>query len=127
MESEVMLPKGRMWLDGDDIVRIAWSLGANVTLADAEASMVGYEQLRQGRRLALLVDSRGIREFNREARGLYARPRTAEITTAVALLIGSPFNATMGNFYLQINKPVVPTRLFGSEAEAFQWLATFAE
>jgi hypothetical protein len=125
MKNEVMLENGRMWLDEDDTTRIEWSPGAHLTLADAEASMAGYDRLRQGRRLTLVVDSRGIREFSREARRLYARPQTAQITAAVALLIDSPFNATMGNFYLQINKPVVPTRLFASEAEAFEWLGAF--
>lgn len=127
MEDEVMLQKGMMWLHEDDTIRIMWSPGAELTLADAEASMAGYDRLRQGRSLALLVDTRKIRSMSREARTLYARPQTAEITAAVALLIESPFSAAMGNFYLQINKPVVPTRMFVSEAEAFQWSGTFTD
>lgn len=127
MESEVILQKGRMWLDEDGTVHIVWSPRAELTLADAEASMVGYDRLRQGRSLALLVDTRTIRSMNREVRTLYSGAHTAEITTAVALLIESPLSAAMGNFYLQVNKPVVPTRLFASEAAAFQWLGTLTD
>jgi hypothetical protein len=31
----------------------------------------------------------------------------------------------LGNFYLGLNKPLVPTRLFTSEEEAQAWLRSF--
>jgi hypothetical protein len=32
----------------------------------------------------------------------------------------------MGNFFLGVSKPMVPTRLFDEEASAVAWLLTFA-
>jgi hypothetical protein len=32
----------------------------------------------------------------------------------------------MGNFYLNVSKPMAPTRLFDDEASALAWLQEFA-
>jgi len=44
----------------------------------------------------------------------------------VALLIASPLSRVLGNFYLRINRPETPTRLFSSEEEAGAWLRQVA-
>lgn len=41
---------------------------------------------------------------------------------AVALIIKTRLSILIGNFYLILNKPVVPTRLFNNEESAVKWL-----
>jgi hypothetical protein len=43
----------------------------------------------------------------------------------VALLVGSPMSRAIGNFFIGLNKPLIPTRLFVSEPEALAWLRGF--
>jgi hypothetical protein len=38
------------------------------------------------------------------------------------LVRGSPLGRTMGNVYLKIARPGIPTRIFGREPEAVAWL-----
>ena len=46
-------------------------------------------------------------------------------TCAFGILIGSTTSRVLGNFYLGINKPTVPTKLFDNEEEAIKWLKQF--
>ena len=39
----------------------------------------------------------------------------------------SPLTRAIGNFFLGLNKPLMPTRLFTSEEEALAWLKTFVK
>jgi hypothetical protein len=47
------------------------------------------------------------------------------VESAAALLIGSPLTRAIGNFFMGLNKPLIPTRLFTSETEALAWLKGF--
>jgi len=63
--------------------------------------------------------------MDREARRYFAGEETAKVESAAALLIESPLSKAIGNFFMGLNKPIVPTRLFTSEAEALAWLKGF--
>ena len=65
---------------------------------------------------------RHARGIERSARVLYAASTTS---VAVALLVGSPLTRVIGMFFMGLNRPATPTRLFTSEPEALAWLRTF--
>ena len=77
-------------------------------------------------RLPMLVDVRTVSAIDREARAHLAGPEGARINSAVALLVGSPLSQAIGNFFLGLNKPLIPCRLFTTEPEALAWLRGFA-
>jgi hypothetical protein len=72
-----------------------------------------------------VVDYRGIASQDRAARAWYASPNTGKHVCAVALLVGSPLSRIIGNFFMGLNKPPFPVRIFGDEAEALAWLTGF--
>ncbi len=41
------------------------------------------------------------------------------------LLIGSPVSRVIGNFFMGLNKPIYPTKLFTDPQKAIRWLQTF--
>ena len=65
-----------------------------------------------------------MRGIEREARAYYSSLRSI---TARALLVESPVTRVMANFFISINKPPVPTKLFTSEDQAVAWLKNFME
>ena len=73
----------------------------------------------------MLVDLTHCKAISREARAYYAGEQAAKSGLAAALLIGSPLARAIGNFFMQINKPIFPARLFTSEAQALAWLKSF--
>lgn len=57
-----------------------------------------------------------------EARKLFASKDACEGVTRGALLVKSFINKILGNTYLNIDRPLVPTKMFTDEKEAITWL-----
>ena len=73
------------------------------------------------------IDMTAISEISKEARDYFANERTASIQRATALLISSPVSRVIGNFFMGLNKPISPTRLFTDPREAIKWLQTYSD
>jgi hypothetical protein len=125
MSSEIDLRSQNVHLGADGIVRARLKPHLQIELADAEAAVHSIGQLAAGKRVPVLVDMSQLKAMNRDARVYFAGPQTAQVESAVALLITSPLGRAIGNFFLGINKPLFPTRLFTSETEAISWLSGF--
>lgn len=69
----------------------------------------------------VICDIRGLKSVNKEARDYLAKQGSQQVD-AVALIVGSPARKVMSNFYLAVNKPDVPTKLFISHQEAMEFL-----
>jgi hypothetical protein len=114
----------RAWLDGVGILHTESLAGAEHTKADAEANLAAMWEVAGHQARPLLGDMRRVKALSREARTVYASSGpTAQ--SAVALLVESPLSRVIGTFFLGLNKPLVPTRLFATEREAAAWLRTF--
>ena len=74
-------------------------------------------------RRPLLIDIRTAQPLDADARHHYSGQTLVERFSALALLVeGSPFGRMMGNVYLRIARPGIPTQLFSDEARAVEWL-----
>ena len=71
-----------------------------------------------------LINMRSTKKFSKEARDFLASEKGAERVIAAALVIDSMLTATLANFFLKVNKPMVATKLFTNEEEAMKWLNT---
>jgi hypothetical protein len=99
--------------------------GAEITLPDAEENTRLVASITQGNKPPILVDIRDILSITKEARDHFSMKNREPGVIAIALLIKSPVSRVIGNFYLGISRPRVPTRLFTSEAQAVNWLKTY--
>jgi hypothetical protein len=117
----------RIRLDEAGIVRAELLPHVDVDGADAAEAVAAIARLGGGRKRPVLVDLRRLKSMNREARAYFAGPVTARVESAAALLVGSPLTRAIGNFFLGLNKPCFPTRLFTSEGEALAWLTGFVD
>jgi hypothetical protein len=128
MESEAITTKiSKVWLGEDGIARIIHVPGAEVTLEDAQETMAAYRKLNEGKRRPLFVDTKTMKSLAREARHYYASEEAARVASAVAIIVGTPVSRVLGNFYLGLSNPHLPSRLFSSEEEALTWLRGYLE
>jgi hypothetical protein len=107
------------------IVRARFSTGADVELADAVENIANVTRCVKGRRLPVVVDMRSIRSQSAGARAYFAGPEATQVTIALALVVSSPVSRVLGNFFLGVNRPAVPTRLFGDVETAERWLSRY--
>jgi len=128
MENEQIVTRlNTVWLGEDGIARVIHVPGAEVTLESAQETMAAYLKLNKGKRRPLFVDTKSMKTIEREARKYYAGEEAAKVACAVALIVDSPVSRVLGNFYLGLSNPHLPTRLFSSEAEALEWLKGYIE
>ena len=127
MNEVIEFEAGRLWLREDGLVHAVAKPGAEMTLADAREEIAVIGKIGRGKGLPLLVDFKNLQSQDRGARTYFAGEETAKAVTACAILISSPLSRVIGNFYMGLNKPVTPTKLFTSESEAIDWLKEFLE
>lgn len=96
------------------------------TLADARENTAAFAALAAGVKHPLVVDMRTNFALEPGVREHYASPEAVASCSAIALLISSTAGRVIGNFFLALQSPTVPTRLFADDAEAIAWVRRIA-
>jgi hypothetical protein len=109
-------------LRSDGIVEQRVVAKGTQTLDMARENVAAFQRLAAGVARPLLVDMRinfatgpGVREY-------YASKEALEGCAAMAMLVASSTSRMIGNFFLTMNAPAVPCRMFTDEKEAVGWL-----
>jgi hypothetical protein len=128
MKHEVIETRtAKIWVGVDGIMRVISLPNVDVDLADMKEINEHLVRLSGGKKIPVFDDIRGVKSITREARLFTSSAEAVQVSQAAALLIGSPVSSIIGNFFLGINKPPYPTRLFTSEEAAIKWLKGFTE
>lgn len=117
-------PYVTMWMD-EDLLCARYVEDLHMTLEVAKSCVEARLLFSNGRKFALLIDMRGIKSVTPEARK-YMAGVGAILVKAGAMITGSLLNRTIGNIFLTIDKPSVPSKLFTDEQKARQWLQQYA-
>lgn len=110
------------WMGEDGIARTKVKPKVEITLEDAIENTKAVTSFYKDKKFPILIDSRGIKSMSREAREHFSARGRDSKTCAYGIVIKSPLSRVVGNFFLGINNPVVPTRLFDNEEKAIEWL-----
>jgi hypothetical protein len=113
------------WMGDDGIARTMVKPDADITITDARENSIAVNSLYTGTNFPLLVDPRNIRSISKEAREHFSMNNRDSHVIAFAIIIDSPISKIIGNFFMLLNKPRVPARLFNSEENALKWLKGF--
>ncbi len=113
----------QFWIT-ENILFFVYKDGVNIDLAAAKTVVADRLYFQNETALPVLCDSRGVSLVDRSARN-YLATSGSLLAKAVALLVKENVSHTMSTFYLEINKPAVPTRIFTQESEALDFLASY--
>lgn len=114
-----------LWVDELGIVHIRYSDNIRITLEIAKEEVRRAHEAGGGGKVVELVDLTNVGSVDREARMFYAGEEASQVLAAAALLTKSLAGRVIGNFFLGINKPQTPVKLFDEEREAIEWLLQF--
>lgn len=93
------------------------------SLDDARANIEACFCVASNRRSRLLVDIRQAALITAEVRHFYSGENLTQWFSALGLLVdASPVGRVMGNLYIRIARPGLPTRIFTDEDTAMIWL-----
>jgi hypothetical protein len=127
MKEVIETRSARIWLGDDGIARSRGKVTENSTVEDARDFVSAFAKLANGKARPLLADIREMKSISKEVRNFFANDEQVKMITASALIVGSPVSRLIGNFFLGLNKPNIPVRLFDSEEEAVEWLQGYME
>jgi hypothetical protein len=82
-------------------------------------------EVSKGTAYPILIDASEVQSISKEARDYFASTEGISLIQASALLLDSVMAKFLGNFFLTINKPKVPTKIFTSSDDAMVWLQQF--
>lgn len=108
--------------DDGGIIHVVLKPGVELSLEDARENHDATMKITRGREFLILVDVRAARGVTREARAYYADPEVRKHTIAQAMLVDSGVSRVIGNFFIGLNKPSYPIRLFTARDAALAWL-----
>ena len=111
-------------IDGPICVSVV-HLNAEITLDDAMENAEAVKHASEGRVYPMLVDTREIRSIDKDARDFFSMRNRKGGVNAIAILVASPVSVIVGNFFMGLNKPAVPTKLFRDSAKAIKWLKQY--
>ena len=113
------------WMAEDGICRTVAKPGAEITITSASENSLIINAFQSAKKFPLLVDSRNIKSITREARSHFSTNGRETKINCIALMVKSPLSRVIGNFFLGLNKPSVPSRLFEEESDAINWVKQF--
>lgn len=117
--------KYHTWMGEDGICRTKVKEGSDISLEDAMENTVVVTSFFKDKKFPIMIDARGIKSMSREARNHFSARGRDSKTNSFGIIVKSPISRVVGNFFLGISKPSVPTKLFENEEEAKQWLMQF--
>lgn len=117
-------PSGPVWLSEDGII-ITISMHPVQDLQVARENMKITKQLAAGVSRPMLVDITRVRSMKKEAREEYVTPESRQFVNSVALITNSGMGSMVGNLFIQLNKHVVPIKLFTDPNKAKEWLMQY--
>jgi len=102
---------------------------AGVTLEEARKDFKAISIMNGGRPALILNDFRGAKivSVDRDVREYMAGEKVTAKIKAFAVLVNSPVGKSFINFWLRINRPVYPSKVFTHEQDAVEWLLEIAD
>ena len=116
----------RIGLNEEGLLVVRINDGALQSLEDAKENLALAVTETGGQRRPLLIDIRTAQPLDADARHHYSGQTLVERFSALALLVeASPFGRMLGNVYLRVARPGIPTQLFSDDTQAVEWLKTY--
>lgn len=118
-EYEIVEPPHLTMRMEDGFLFCTYAKDLHLSLDVAKACVEARIFFSKGETTLLLIDMTGIKSTTRAARQYMATIGTTKVKAA-ARVTGSDFNNALANFFLAVNKPMIPTRLFTNKEKAKQ-------
>lgn len=109
-------------LYNDRIMEVKVRKNMHIELPEAAENDAVVAQLNPTGERALLLQIQGIFTISPEVLEKGASEASSKLFCAMAILIDKSSPGLIGQFYIKVNKPSRPTRMFTDRAEAIAWL-----
>ncbi|WP_276368957.1 hypothetical protein [Chryseolinea sp. H1M3-3] len=110
----------KFWLEAG-IVYFVYKPNTSLDLHAAKQIVADRIKFQKQVDYPVYCDIREMKKADKEARDFLAKEGSS-YTKGVAIIVDSPMTKIIGNFYLGLNKPTTPTKMFTDKREALEYL-----
>jgi hypothetical protein len=122
--TEVVVPY-YLYLRADGIIYVSISPEKEETVELAKKMVIKMGEMLNHKQAPILFKHQEFALPGKANRDYWATKEACPYSKAEAFIINSIALQLIANFYLKINKPQRPTKMFTHEDEAIKWLKTF--
>ncbi|MBD3639018.1 MAG: hypothetical protein HUJ25_16810 [Crocinitomicaceae bacterium] len=113
------------WVGDDGIVRTKVKNGAEIELEDAIENSRVVNGFQIAEKFPIIVDTGQIKSMSKEARDFFSLRNRESKVNSIAIIRNKVIGNMIANFFIGLNKPAVPVKLFSREQEAVEWCKQF--
>ena len=115
---------GIFWKE-ENILFFEFKSEAVIDLHAAQQIIADRLQTQKEKPFPVLCIMNGVVNINKAARDYFAQQGSVLIKAVGILANQGSYAFLMASFYIRVNKPQVPTKVFSDKSEALQFLKTF--
>lgn len=109
----------------DDLLIGTYKKGLRISLEMAKGIVKTRLEFADHKPVAALVLNQGVLSMDKKARDYLSSDDGVRGLIAGAIVVDTPFGSFLGNFYLSVTDPKIPTRIFSKKETALKWLQQF--
>ena len=122
---KIELKKTTVSLRNDGLMHVHIKGGAELELVDAIKVVEAIGTLGDKKKFPILIDCEEFSSVDKEVRVFSASKEANIYTSADAVAYHSLAHKLFADFYVNYNKPQIPTKIFDNNESAIDWLKTF--
>ncbi len=109
----------------DDLLICTYKKGSRLNLEMVKEIVKTRLEFINYKPTLLIVYNQGVVSMDKKAREYLSTGDGVKEVIAAAIVVASPFTSFMANFFVSVNKPKMPVRIFSNAKEALKWLQKF--
>jgi hypothetical protein len=106
----------------DGIVSVLCKTGCTVTIADIYAMAKFISHIGVANKYKILIEPEQNSSIDNKARVLLASEEGSLFVLKIAILCKFIMNEMVSNFFIRVDNPVIPTKIFKDKTKAIEWL-----
>jgi hypothetical protein len=108
-----------------DLLIATYKKDLKVNLETAKEIIKERHEFTKHKPVVVLVYNQGVVRMDKKAREYLSSGDGVKGIIAAAIVVGSPFTSFMANFFVSVNRPIMPVRIFSNAEEALKWLKKY--
>lgn len=108
-------------------IMIATWKASIINLDIAKNTVISRLSVTGGQNFPVLIKIKSIKGSTKEARDFLSSEKGSEGVIAAAIYVDSIVGNMLATFFIYLNKPRIPTKIFKDEKTATKWLEQFVE
>ena len=121
MKKQIETPTASLILE-DDVLFVKMNAGIEFDETALVELFNASNQLAEFKKRHVIVDTRKSFNSSPGVRNLYATDKFIKYRYSDAFIVNSLSMRLLVNFYISVNKPKIPTKIFNDEVKAFEWI-----